>query len=89
MKFCNNVSGVSHLFHVDRSRDKDRCMDLSKLMLALLNFANSFKMLLNSRNKVWSSVTKIRRFKVVLMDVICTVNSREQSRAMFSASSTF
>lgn len=77
MKFHNNMSGVSHLFHVDRSRDRDRYMDLTKPILALLNFANSSKMLLNSRNEVWPSVTKIRWFKVVLTDVMCTVNSRE------------
>jgi len=77
MKFHNNMSGVSHLFLVDRSRDRDRYMDLTKPILALLNFPNSSKMLLNSRNEVWPSVTKIRWFKVVLTDVMCTVNSRE------------
>jgi hypothetical protein len=70
-------------------RQVDRRMDLTKLIAICHNFANAPKMLLNSRNKVRSSITEICCFKVALLDVINTVNSREQSSAVLIASSVF
>jgi hypothetical protein len=61
-------------------------MDMTKLIVAFHNFGYVPEMLLNSRRKVWSSVTEFHCFKVVLTDVICTVNNRGQSWALFSAS---